>query len=404
MPPFRTIDDVQVSDKLVLVRVDINVPYNPETKKIQDSERLRAHAQTLRELAEKGAKVVALAHQGRKGDPDFIHLDQHATLLTQHTGEQVIFVEDVIGPRALDAIKNLKGGSILLLDNVRFLEDETVEKPLEEQSRSQIVTALSPLADLFVNDAFSVAHRAHASVIGFAATLPTIAGRVMERELKSCQAALQPERPAVIILGGAKPDDCMKIMKYMLNEGALDKALTCGLLGQLMLKATGVSLGRQNEDFLERKQYLKLVPDLVRIYRDYEGKVEVPQDVAEEDEGRRVERKVPGLPCKGLIMDIGEGTISRYREILRSAKTVIAKGPAGVYEKSGFEKGTRAIFEAMRDIKAYTLIGGGDTSVAVEKLGFALESYSYVSIAGGALITYLSGKPMPGVEALEYSH
>ncbi|MEM4246327.1 MAG: phosphoglycerate kinase [Candidatus Bathyarchaeia archaeon] len=403
MPSFKTLDDVDVAGKLVLVRVDINVPYDEATGKIQDSERLRAHAKTLKELAEKGAKVVVLAHQGRKGDTDFIHLDQHASLLTEHIGRPVAFIEDVIGPAALAAVRRVKPGEILLLDNVRFLDDETVEKAPAEHAKSRIVAALSPLADLYVNDAFSAAHRAHASVVGFAATLPSVAGRVMERELTSCQKALHPERPEVLILGGAKPDDCMKIMEHMLRKGSVDKVLTCGILGQLLLAANGHPLGPPNEGLLEKKGHMSLVPQLRKIYLESRERIEIPLDVAEEN-GGRVERRVPDLPCRGLIMDIGEETIQRYRPIIRSAKTVIVKGPAGVYEKAGFEKGTKSLLEEVERAEAYTLIGGGDTSVAVEKLGFRPDRFSYVSVAGGALITYLSGKPMPGVEALEKPH
>ena len=403
MSGFKTLDDVVVKDKVVLVRVDINVPYDPETKKISDSERLREHAKTIEELMERGAKVVVLAHQGRKGDPDFIHLDQHAQLLSTHIGKKVTFINDVVGSRAADAIKTLRGGDAILLDNVRFLDDETKEKAAEEHVKSMVVAALSPLADMFVNDAFSAAHRSHASVVGFTAALPSVAGRVMERELRSCQKALHPERPSIIILGGAKPDDCMKVMKHMLGQGALDKALTCGLLGQLMLKAKGVSLGQPSESFLEKKQVLRLVPELEKIHGDFKDRIEIPVDIAEEEGGRRVEKTVGQLPCEGVIMDIGEKTIERYQEVIRAAKTIVVKGPAGVYEKAGFEKGTRAILEEMRKAQAYTLLGGGDTSVAVQRLGFDLKSFSYVSIAGGALITYLSGKPMPGVEALERS-
>lgn len=403
MNGFLTLDDVEVKSKVTLVRVDLNVPYDAQTGLIQESERVKAHAETIRELSDKGARVVVLAHQGRRGDPDFIHLSQHAELLRKHVGKPVAYVDDVVGERAVQAIKRLRDGNILLLDNVRILEDETVEKTVEEHGESLIVKALAPLADLFVNDAFSAAHRSHASIVGFTVKLPSAAGRVMEREVKSCERALTPERPNIFVLGGAKPDDCVKIMAHMLDKGVLDEALTCGLLGQLCLKAGGIDLGQASIGLLERKKALNLIPTLQALRNKYGDQVVCPLDVAEEVGGRRVERALEELPCEGLIMDIGGKTVERYRRSLKRARTIVVKGPAGVYEKKGFEVGTRMLLEEVRKSGAYTLIGGGDTSVALSTLGFKPEDFSYVSLAGGALITYLSGEDMPGVRALKDS-
>ena len=400
MADFLTLDDFNVAGKVVLLRVDINVPYDPGTGRISDSERLRAHAETVRELADKKAKVVVLAHQGRKGDPDFIHLDQHAMLLSKHSGKPVAFVDDVIGGKAESSIRRLREGEVLLLDNVRFLEDETLEKPPSEHSRSMIVKALAPLGDLFVNDAFSAAHRSHASIVGFTEVLPSAAGRVMERELRACEKALNPERPNMFILGGAKPEDCISIMRHMLSRGLLDRVLSCGLVGQLVLAARGINLGVGNRAFLEKKKALQLLSEVEEMDRKYGDRIEAPMDVAVDANGVRLEIPVRDLPTEHLIMDIGRETVRKYSGILKEAKTVVVKGPAGVYERDEFKAGTRKLLEVVSQLKAFTLIGGGDTSVAAEQLGFSKSAFSYVSIAGGALITYLSGEPMPGVEAL----
>lgn len=392
---------MEVRQRIVFLRVDINVPYDPQTDSISDNERLRAHAQTIKDLSDKGSKVVVLAHQGRKGEPDFIHLNQHADLLSKHSGKKVLYVNDVVGEKAIDAIQKLKEGGILLLDNVRFLEDEVIEKSKEEHANSIIVSALSTLSDLFVNDAFSVAHRSHASIMGFTARLPSVAGRVMESEIKSCEKALNPDRPNIFILGGAKPKDCVKILEHMLKEGVLDRALTCGLLGQLFLEANGIDLGYRSRGVLKKKGVFNLVPVLKGLQSKYGDQIELPLDVAEEVDGARVERGIEELPCQGSIMDIGSKTIDQYGEILKGAKTIVMKGPAGVYERNEFEIGTYALLEMIKKSKAYTLIGGGDTSSAVTRLGFKTEDFSYVSIAGGALITYLSGKDMPGIRALK---
>jgi phosphoglycerate kinase len=368
---------------------------------VQDSERLREHAKTIRELAEKGAKTVILAHQGRKGDPDFIHLNQHAELLSKHIGKTVQFVEDIIGEKAIEKIKSLKPGEILLLDNVRFLEDETEEKTPEEHTKSQIVKKLAPLADVFVNDAFSASHRSHASIVGFTTILPAYAGRVMEKELLACQKVFKPKHPYVFILGGAKPDDCLKIMKFMFEKRVLDQALTCGILGELFLSAKGFMHGKGTADFLSKKGFYKLIPEVKEILEKYQDKIETPIDVAFESSEGRKEIPIEELPIEEQVLDIGTKTAEKYSKLIKKAKTIVMKGPAGVYEKKGFELGTKLILEAIANSKAFSLIGGGDTLLAIEKLGIDRNKFSYISLGGGALITYLSGKPMPGVEALK---
>ena len=206
MAKYLTLDDVQVKDKVVLVRVDFNSEIDPETKKVTSDVRIRAHAETtLTELAEKGAKVVVLAHQGRKGDPDFIPLKQHAQILGKILKCPVKYVDDVYGEKAQNAIKNLQSGEILVLDNVRGFDGETKKATPQEHAKTPLVQNLAPLADLFVNDAFAAAHRAHVSMVGFTAVLPSAAGRIMERELKSLSRALETsEKPCVYVMGGKK--------------------------------------------------------------------------------------------------------------------------------------------------------------------------------------------------------
>jgi phosphoglycerate kinase len=399
---FLTLDEAKVANKTVLLRVDINVPYDEEKKQIQDSERIREHAKTIKELAEKGAKVVILAHQGRKGDPDFIHLDQHAKLLSNYVGKEVQFVDDIIGEKAIKKIKALKPGEILLLDNVRFLDEETEEKNSKQHAKSKLVQKLSKLADIFVNDAFSASHRSHASIVGFIEVLPSYAGRIMERELKSEEKALDPLGINVFVLGGAKPDDCLNIMDYMFKNrpGSIEKVLTCGTVGEIFLAAKGYDLGKETKEFFVKKGFDKLIEQAKILLEKYELEIELPIDVAFEENGMRKEISVKDLPVEKLLQDIGSETAKKYSEIIKSARTVVVKGPAGVYEKQGFELGTKLILEAIANSKAFSLIGGGDTLVAMEKLGIDKNKFSYISLGGGALITALSGKEMPGVEAL----
>lgn len=399
---FLTLDEAEVANKTVLLRIDINVPYDEEKKQIQDSERIREHAKTIKELAEKKAKVVILAHQGRKGDPDFIHLDQHAKLLEKYVEKKVQFVDDIIGEKAVKKIKALKPGEILLLDNVRFLDEETEEKTSKEHAKSKLVKTLSKVADIFVNDAFSAAHRGHASIVGFTEVLPSYAGRIMERELKSEEKALDPLGINVFVLGGAKPDDCLNIMDYMFKKrpGSIEKVLTCGTVGEIFLAAKGHDLGKETKEFFAKKGFDKLIDQAKELLKNYELEIELPVDVAFEENGKRKEIFVKDLPVEKILQDIGSETAKKYGEIIKNARTVVVKGPAGVYEKQGFELGTKLILEAIANSKAFSLIGGGDTLVAMEKLGLDKTKFSYISLGGGALITSLSGKEMPGVEAL----
>jgi phosphoglycerate kinase len=402
---FLTLDDANVENKVVLVRVDINSPFDEKTKKILDNERIREHSRTIKELAERGAKVVVLAHQGRKGDPDFTSLEQHAKLLEKYVGREVKFVNDIIGEKAKEEIKSLKKGEILLLDNVRFLEEESKELSPEEHAKGNLVKELSKLADIFVLDAFSASHRSHASIVGFTHVLPTYAGRIMERELISQEKALNPLGMNVFVLGGAKPDDCLNIIEYMFEKKpeSIEKVLTCGTVGEIFLLAKGYDLGKETKEFFGRKGFLSLVQQAKKLIEKYEYEIELPVDVAFEENGKRKEISVEKLPVKKMILDIGKRTVNKYASIIKKARTIVVKGPAGVYEKEGFEIGTRLLLEAIANSKAFSLIGGGDTLLAIEKFGIDKNKFSYISLGGGALITYLSGKPMPGIEALKES-
>jgi len=402
MAKFLTLDDFEVKDKVVLVRVDFNSPVDPETKKILDDTRIRMHGQTtIKELAEKGAKVVILAHQGRPGEPDFIPLKQHAEILSRILGKPVKFVDDIFGEKAQTAIKELKSGEILVLDNVRKFPGERKKGTPEEHSKTEFVMKLAPLADIFINDAFAAAHRAHVSIVGFTAVLPSAAGRIMERELNALSKVLEnPEKPCTYILGGAKADDSLQISKYVLDNNIADHVLTGGITGHLFLAAKGYNLGKPNIELLEKKELMGLVPGIKELMNTYPGKIETPLDVAIEVEGKRKEIDVEELPTEYPIFDIGTKTIEKYRQIILESKSIVFSGPPGVFEKEEFKKGTKELFEAIAESNAFSLIGGGHSVAAVQSLGLA-EKMSYISTAGGALIEFLMGKELPGVVALE---
>ena len=402
MIKYLTLDDVKVKDKVVLVRVDFNSEVDPETKKVTSDVRIRAHAETtIKELAEKGAKVVILAHQGRKGDPDFLPLKQHAEILSKILKCPVQYVDDVYGEKAKKAIKNLKSGEILVLDNVRSFAGETKEGTPADHAKTDLVQNLAPLADLFVNDAFAAAHRGHASMVGFTAVLPSAAGRIMERELKSLSRALEkPEKPCVYVMGGAKADDSLEISKYVLSNGIADYVIVGGVTAQLFLAAKGFDLGKGNMAFLEKKQLTGLIPGIQALLKQYQDKVVLPDDVALDVNAKRKEIPVSKLPTEYSIFDIGAKTAEKYAKLLANAKSIVVSGPMGVYENKEFNCGTKKVFEAIADSKAFSLAGGGNTIAALQEYGLS-KKIGYISTAGGALIEFLMGKKLPGVVALE---
>jgi phosphoglycerate kinase len=346
---------------------------------------------------------VILAHQGRKGDPDFIPLKQHSEILGRILGKPVKYVDDVFGDKAQKAIKELKGGEILVLENVRTYAGETKEGTPEEHAKTEFVQALAPLASLFVNDAFAAAHRAHVSMVGFTAVLPSAAGRIMERELKSLNKVLEnPEKPCLYILGGAKGDDSLEISRYVLDNGIADYVLTGGVVGQLFLVAKDVNLGNPNMKFLEEKNLMNLVPGIKALMKKHANKIKVPMDVAVEVDKKRKEIQVEKLPTDYLMFDIGAKTVEDYSKLIRNAKSIVVSGPMGVFENKEFVYGTREIFEEIAKSHAFSLAGGGHTIAALQELRLS-DKISYVSTAGGALIEFLMGKKLPGVVALERS-
>ena len=402
MPKLLTLDDGPLEGKTVLVRVDFNSPIDVETKKILDETRIRTHGEaTIKELVQKGAKVVVLAHQGRPGEPDFIPLEQHAEILSKVLGKRIKYTNGIFDEKVLSAIRELENGDVLVLENVRTFADERKKGTPEEHAKTEMVEKLAPLADLFVNDAFGAAHRSHVSIVGFTAVLPSAMGRIMERELKSLGRVLEsPEKPCVFILGGAKGDDALEISKYVLDKGIADHVLTGGVAGHVFLVARGFDLGKPNMDFLKRKELLGFVPGIRELMQRFPDKIKVPLDVAVEVDGKRKEVSVDELPTDYPMFDVGAITVESYGAIIRDAKSIVVSGPMGVYENSEFIYGTRRIFGEVADSQGFSLAGGGHTVAALHELGLS-DKISYISTAGGALIEFLMGKKLPGVVALE---
>jgi phosphoglycerate kinase len=402
MAKYKTLDDFDVKNKTVLVRVDFNSEVDPQTKKVTSDVRIRAHAEsTLKELAEQGAKTVVLAHQGRKGDADYTSLEDHTRILQSILKCPVKYVDDLFGEKAQTAIKNLQAGEILVLANVRSWDGETKSSTPEQASKTELVQKLAPLADLFVNDAFAAAHRGHVSMVGFTAVLPSAAGRIMERELKSLSKALEaPEKPCVYVMGGAKADDSLEISKYVLGNNIADYVVMGGVTAQLFLAAKGVSLGKGVMEFLAKKELTQFMPGIKSLIEQYGDKIVLPVDMALDFGGVRKEVTVTQLPTDYAIYDIGHQTAENYAKIIADAKSIVVSGPMGVYENPNFNYGTKTVMQAIANSKAFSLAGGGNTIAAIQEYGLT-QKIGYISTAGGALIEFLMGKKLPGVAALE---
>lgn len=399
--PYLTVDDLPLAGKTVLLRVDINAPI--VEGRVAGKDRIQAAAATVDQVASKGGRVVILAHQGRKGDADFTSLREHATILDDFTDCGVSFVDDISGEKALAAIKSLAPGHALMLENVRGLDDETKKGKPSDHAQAPFVKTLAAHAEFFVNDAFSAAHRSQASLVGFTELLPSAAGLTMDRELTAlAQAVDHPEPPAVYFLGGSKPEDSIAVMKANFAKGTLDTALLGGLVANLFLLARGHELGKPSMELLEKKNILPLLPEAEKLFEQYDSQILTPEDVVLKDgHGKAQTVWVDDLPMNFPILDLGPESIKTYVEEIENAGSLMMNGPAGLYEEPPFDKGTRAVLRAFSESDAFSLLGGGHTVTAIGEFGLSFDDFGYVSLAGGALMSYLTGETLPAVEALK---
>jgi len=388
--PKRTVATADVAGKRILLRVDFNVPLDGGA--ISDDTRIRASLPTIRLLRERGARVVLVSHLGRpKGKRDgFLSLSPIAERLsTLLDGTPVGFVDQVVGVDAEAATAALVEGDLLLLENVRF-------EPGEERNDPDLARALARLGDVFVNDAFGAAHRAHASTVGVTAFLPAYAGLLLDAEVASLGGLLDaPERPFVAILGGAKVSDKLAVIGNLLQK--VDAILVGGGMANTFLLAQGREIGGS---LAERD----LVPEATRLLADAQRsgvELLLPSDLviapSLDDEGRSV--PAAAIPAGEAAYDIGPETVGRFAEAIAGAKTVFWNGPMGVFERSGFANGTLGVAEAVAACPGFTVVGGGDSVAALEQAGLA-DRVSHVSTGGGASLEFVEGKTLPGIAAL----
>ncbi|MHC1597705.1 MAG: phosphoglycerate kinase [Methermicoccaceae archaeon] len=393
---YLTLSDIELSEKSVLMRVDVNSPMDPSGT-ILDDMRFRSHLPTLKELSE--CKVVLLAHQSRPGKSDFTTMMPHARLLSRLLGRRVMYVDDIFGSNACSKIEELDWGDVLMLENVRFYSEEMLKRPAEEHATTHMVRRLAPHFDLFVNDAFSVSHRAHLSVIGFTPRLPSYAGRVVERELHYLGMGVQPDVPVLFVLGGAKADDSLKVMKSTLETNPNSRVLTTGLVANLLLHASGVNLGEPNVRILTSTGLIEFAEAAKRLLDEYGDRIELPIDFGVDVDGRRENVLLKHMPVPHQIKDIGIETMARFSEEIKNAEVVVMNGPAGVIEEGEYKEGTFELLRAATKARC-SLIGGGHISAAVDEAKLK-HKLTHVSTGGGAAIQFLSEKTLVGIEALK---
>ncbi len=395
---FLTLDDVDVSGKTVFLRADINSPLDPNTKRILDATRIQAVIPTVRSL--KDAKLIIGAHQSRPGKYDFTNLESHSKVLQMYLERPVKYTDDIIGEEAQRQIKALKRGEVLVLNNVRMLEEENKVAPSEELRNTEFVKTMSKYVDLFVNDAFAAAHRSQASLVGLSTVVPMAAGRLMEQELKSLNRVLNnPERPSVYLLGGAKVEDRIPVIRRVLNDDIVDKILLGGLVADDFQMALGKMKKRYDELNEEEMQQVETCRSIIE---EYSNKIQLPMDVALDVKSERVEVFIDSITEEKNIYDIGLNTIAHYCSTIEKAETVVAEGPLGMFERRRFDIGTKELLRCMARCGGYTVVGGGHMGGLASMLGIT-DQMSHVSTGGGAMLSMLAGETLPVVAALEES-
>lgn len=389
----KTIRDIDLKGKRALVRVDFNVPLD-DKQTITDDTRIRAAVPTIQYLLDQGAAVILMSHLGRpkKGPSDELRLDPVAARLKELLGHEVKKINETTGPAAEAAAAALKPGDVLLLENTRF-------DPREEKNDPTMAEELARLGDVYVNDAFGAAHRAHASTEGVARHLPAVAGFLLEKELSALGGALEnPERPFVTIIGGAKISDKIGVIENLL--GKVDELLIGGGMANTFLVAQGYDVA----DSLVEADSVETARELIEKAKSRGAQLRLPTDAVVADafdaNANHKQVKVDAVEAGWRILDIGPDTVKAYTDVIKNAKTVIWNGPMGVFEMAPFAEGTRAVAQALADADAQTIIGGGDSVAAIEQMGLA-DRMTHISTGGGASLELLEGKELPGVAALQ---
>ena len=389
---LKTLDYFQFKDKLVLLRIDIN---SPSVKgKILDNPRFEQSGSTIKEILSKNAKLVIIAHQGRKGKSDFLSLKQHAQILSKHLGRKIRYIPDLLGKKASLAINSLQNKEAILLENVRFYNEDADNSSFYKFSR---------LFDLFVNDSFSVSHRNQASIVIPPKVIPSCVGRAFEKEINSLKRLNLSGKKGSYLIGGAKIEDYLPLFNLLKNKNS--KILASGVLANLILVSKGINLGYENK-WLKKNKYTRLTPKLKEIYKKYKFQIILPIDFAlgslDKKEKRR-EISIKKAPFNEKILDIGHNSVDLFKKEIRNSNLIFMKGPLGFSEIQEYSYATREILSfisRMSEKGAFSILGGGHLSSTIQKYKIP-DNFSYISSSGGALIAFISGERLPGIEALE---
>lgn len=372
---YKTLDDIHVGGRRILLRIDLNSEVI--RGRVVNSDRIIEHAKTIRELLKRKARVVVMAHQGRPGEKDFLSLKKHSKILNRFV--RIKFVNDILGKKALKAIDNLKDGEALLLENVRFLKEE-----FKPSVNNKLVRKLGEKFDIYINDAFSISHRKNTSIVSFPKILESGMGRVMENELRNIEK--MRIKDCLFILGGAKVEDDM----LLINK----KIITGGIFSLVCLIAAGKNLGLENELLRKEKKFF---PGIKRHLEHIKN----PVDLAVRIKGKRREFELGYFPQDYRVLDIGEKTVELYEKEIKKAKRIFWKGTMGYCEDKDFCLGTKKLLRAIEKSQGFCVVAGGHSSGVIKRLRINKKKIGYVSLSGGALIHYLAGKKLPGLEVLK---
>lgn len=387
---MKNLKDAELEGKNIILRTDLNLPV--EDGEPQKTVRFKRYLETIKELSDRGARTMVVAHQGRPARKDFLSLEEHSEILSDSLDQDVNFVQSFFGPQLGDAIASMNNGDICMLENIRFLSEELQNASPEKHSQDFFVQNMSKYFDLYVDDAFSAAHRSHGSMVGFTELIDSYAGPIMQSELESCKKVRDEFQEGLLVLGGEKPSDIIGMMKEMIEN--VDKVLLGGIPGELALIIRGENLGEKKEWIMDNS-FDSRKDELEEMLDRYSEKIVLPEDLRTDSDNHAVGE----VPEDEMTWDIGEKTQQKYVEEIKSADSVVMKGPMGAFDQ-GHEEGSKAIVKALAENQSYTVIGGGHTSSLVHRFDHEIDDFSHVSIAGGAFVRFMSGEELAAVEAL----
>ncbi|KUG19007.1 phosphoglycerate kinase [hydrocarbon metagenome] len=384
----------------ILLRLDLNSPIDPSSRQILDDKRFLEHLPTIRALD--SSRLVIITHQSRPGKKDFTTLEAHAGKLEHLLQRPVTYVDDIFGRSAREAVRQMKAGDIVMLENLRFNAEENLTLKPEDAKKTILVRRLAGMADLYVNDAFGTAHRSQPSIVGLPRVVRTVAGLLMEKEISMLSRVFSgAPRPVTFVLGGTKVDDSVAVAQHVLDAGIADQVIVTGVVANVFLMADGHRIGRPSMQVIEQLKYLGEVERAKKILQEHRDAIMLPEDVAVREHERRAEYGIDAIPDDLPVLDLGTEAIGSFRDRIRESGTVVLNGPAGLFEEEAFAIGTFELLKAAADAR-FSVVGGGHTGVAIEKIGLE-EKISHISTGGGASIEFLTGKKLPAIEALEES-